>query len=215
MVYGLASRVEQTKDGEQMLVFWKENLVLLAVPKTGSTALEGALAPRASLVLRDPPELKHAPCYRYKRFLKPLFKQVGGQDPELMAIVRNPIDWLGSWYRYRTREDLIGHENSTHNVSFDEFVLEYCKGSPAPFAKVGSQSRFLRINDGEIGAQHLFQYEQWDKVVAYLEARLDIKITLKQKNVSPKMNLFLSSAIEAKLREKRAAEFETWEMGQR
>ena len=75
-----------------MLVFWKENLVLMAVPKTGSTALEGALAPRASLVLRDPPELKHAPCYRYKRFLKPLFKQVGGENPELMAIVRNPID---------------------------------------------------------------------------------------------------------------------------
>ena len=215
MVYGLASRVEQTKDGEQMLVFWKENLVLLAVPKTGSTALEGALAPRASLVLRDPPELKHAPCYRYKRFLKPLFKQVGGQNPELMAIVRNPIDWLGSWYRYRTREDLIGHENSTHNVSFDEFVLEYCKGSPAPFAKVGSQSRFLRINDGEIGAQHLFQYEQWDKVVTYLEERLAITITLKQKNVSPKMDLQLSDAVASKLRDKRSDEFEVWDLAKR
>ena len=215
MVYGLASRVEQTKDGEQMLVFWKENLVLLAVPKTGSTALEGALAPRASLVLRDPPELKHAPCYRYKRFLKPLFKQVGGQNPELMAIVRNPIDWLGSWYRYRTREDLIGHENSTHNVSFDEFVLEYCKGSPAPFAKVGSQSRFLRINDGEIGPQHLFQYEQWDKVVTYLEERLAITITLKQKNVSPKMDLQLSDAVASKLRDKRSDEFEVWDLAKR
>ena len=215
MVYGLASRVEQTKDGEQMLVFWKENLVLLAVPKTGSTALEGALAPRASLVLRDPPELKHAPCYRYKRFLKPLFKQVGGQNPELMAIVRNPIDWLGSWYRYRTREDLIGHENSTHNVSFDEFVLEYCKGSPAPFAKVGSQSRFLRINDGEIGAQHLFQYEQWDKVITYLEERLAMTITLKQKNVSPKMDLQLSAAVASKLRDKRSDEFEVWDLAKR
>ncbi len=215
MVYGLASDVEQTKDGEQMLVFWKENLVLLAVPKTGSTALEGALAPRASLVLRDPPELKHAPCYRYKRFLKPLFKQVGGQNPELMAIVRNPIDWLGSWYRYRTREDLIGHENSTHNVSFDEFVLEYCKGSPAPFAKVGSQSRFLRINDGEIGAQHLFQYEQWDKVITYLEERLAMTITLKQKNVSPKMDLQLSAAVASKLRDKRSDEFEVWDLAKR
>lgn len=198
-----------------MLVFWKENLVLLAVPKTGSTALEGALAPRASLVLRDPPELKHAPCYRYKRFLKPLFKQVGGQNPELMAIVRNPIDWLGSWYRYRTRDDLIGHENSTHNVSFDDFVHEYCKGSPAPFAKVGSQSRFLRINDGEIGAQHLFQYEQWDKVITYLEERLAMTITLKQKNVSPKMDLQLSDAVASKLRDKRSDEFEVWDLAKR
>ena len=198
-----------------MLVFWQENLVLLAVPKTGSTALEGALAPRASMVLRDPPHLKHAPCYRYKRFLKPFFKQAGGQDPELMAVVRNPIDWLGSWYRYRTRPDLIGHENGTHGVSFDDFVLEYCKGEPAPFANVGSQARFLTINDGEIGAQHLFQYEQWDHVIGFLEARLDFKITLKQKNVSPKMDLALSPDVEAKLRDKRAAEFAVWEMARR
>ena len=198
-----------------MLVFWKENLVLMAVPKTGSTALEGALAPRASLVLRDPPELKHAPCYRYKRFLKPLFKQIGGHDPELMAIVRNPIDWLGSWYRYRTRPDLIGHENSTQNISFDEFVLEYCKGSPASFANVGSQNKFLRINEGEIGVQHLFQYEQWDKVIDYLEKRLDMKIVTKQKNLSPPMALTLSAKVEAKLKDKRAAEFAVWELGRR
>ncbi len=201
--------------GVQMLVFWKENLVLLAVPKTGSTALQGALAPRASVVVRDPPHLKHAPCYRYKRFLKPYFVQAGGQKPELMAIVRNPIDWLGSWYRYRTRKDLIGHENSTHNVSFDDFVLEYCKGQPAPFANVGSQNKFLRINDGDIGAEHLFQYEQWDKVIDYLEDRLDFKITLKQQNVSPPMALTLSHEAEAKLREKRAAEFEIWDLGRR
>ena len=198
-----------------MLVFWKENLVLLAVPKTGSTALQGALAPRASMVFRDPPEIKHAPCYRYKRFLKPYFVQAGGQKPELMAIVRNPVDWLGSWYRYRTREELIGHENCTRDISFDDFVLEYCKGQPAPFANVGSQNKFLRINDGDIGAQHLFQYEQWDKVIAYLEERLEFKITLKQKNVSPTMNLTLSAELVEKLREKRAVEFEVWELGRR
>ena len=215
MVYVLKINHRNAKIGDEMLVFWKENLVLLAVPKTGSTALQGALAPRASMVLRDPPHLKHAPCYRYKRFLKPFFVQAGGQKPELMAIVRNPIDWLGSWYRYRTRKDLIGHENSTHGVSFDDFVLEYCKGQPAPFADVGSQNKFLRINDGEIGADHLFQYEQWDKVIEYLENRLEMKIVLKQKNMSPKMYLHLSPHVEEKLREKRAAEFEVWELGRR
>jgi hypothetical protein len=215
MVYPLALACKNTKDADQMLVFWKENLVLLAVPKTGSTALEGALAPRASMVLRDPPHLKHAPCYRYKRFLKPFFVQAGGQKPELMAVVRNPIDWLGSWYRYRRRSDLIGHDNSTHDISFDEFVLEYCKGNPAPFANVGSQNKFLRINDGEIGVDHLFQYEQWDLVIGYLEERLEMTITLKQKNVSPVMELALSKQVEAKLLEKRAAEFEVWEAGKR
>jgi len=198
-----------------MLVFWPENLVVLAVPKTGSTALQGALAPRASMVFRDPPHLKHAPCYRYKRFLKPYFVQAGGKKPDLMAIVRNPVDWLGSWYRYRTREELIGHENSTRDISFDDFVLEYCKGQPAPFANVGSQNKFLRINDGELGVQHLFQYEQWDRVIGYLEERLEMQIMLKQKNVSPQLPLTLSSDVVEKLREKRAAEFDVWNLGSR
>jgi len=71
-----------------MLVFWAEKLVFLAVPKTGTTAIEGALAPRASMVLRDPPQLKHSPVYRYKRFLQPLFAQGGGQDDmETFAMV--------------------------------------------------------------------------------------------------------------------------------
>lgn len=44
-----------------MLVFWKENLVFLAVPKTGTTAIEGALALHAAMVLCEPPQIKHAP----------------------------------------------------------------------------------------------------------------------------------------------------------
>ncbi|MGJ8623923.1 MAG: gamma-glutamyl kinase [Yoonia sp.] len=198
-----------------MLVFWKENLVLLSVPKTGSTALQAALAPRASMVLRHPPYLKHAPCYRYKRFLKPFFVQAGGQNPEVMAVVRNPISWLSSWYRYRTRDDLIGQENSTRDVTFDEFVLEYCKGQPADFANVGSQNKFLRINDNEVGAQHLFQYEQWDILIAFLEERLGRTIATKQKNVSPQFDLTLSPAVEERLRDKRRAEFEIWDLAKR
>ncbi len=74
-----------------MLVFWKERLVLLAVPKTGTTALEGALAPRASVVMRDPPTVKHAPLYRYRRFVEPLLKASGGEGFETVAVVREPV----------------------------------------------------------------------------------------------------------------------------
>jgi len=197
-----------------MLVFWKENLVFLAVPKTGTTAIEGALAPRASMVLRDPPILKHSACYRYNRFLKPYFVQAGGQTPELFAVVRNPIDWLSSWYRYRYRDDLVGHENSTRNVNFDDFVLEYCKGKPASFANVGSQAKFLIVGEGELGVDHLFRYEAQDKMIAFLEKRLDMTIELKRLNVSPTVPLTLSADVEAKFRKKCAAEFDVWEMGQ-
>ena len=44
-----------------MLVFWNKKLVFLSVPKTGTTAIEAALAPFADIVVSNPPELKHAP----------------------------------------------------------------------------------------------------------------------------------------------------------
>ena len=62
-----------------MLVFWKEKLVFLAVPKTGTTAYEKALAARASMSVLDPPELKHAPIYRYNRFFRPMFEKLGAE----------------------------------------------------------------------------------------------------------------------------------------
>lgn len=166
------------------------------------------------MVLRDPPILKHSACYRYNRFLKPYFVQAGGQTPELFSVVRNPIDWLSSWYRYRYRDDLLGHENSTRGITFDDFVLEYCKVKPAPFANVGSQAKFLIVGEGELGVDHLFRYEAQDKMIAFLEKRLDMTIELKRLNVSPTVPLSLSADVEAKFRKKCAAEFDVWEMGQ-
>lgn len=198
-----------------MLVFWDERLVLFSVPKTGSTALEGALSPHAALVFRNPPELKHAPCYRYRRFLRPYFKQAGGVETmDTVALVRHPVAWLSSWYRYRHRDALIGHPNSTRDVTFDAFVLEYCKGKPAAFANVGSQARFLTIDGGQIGIGHLFRYEAMDKAVAFFEDRLSQKITLNQRNVSPVLETPLSDDVATKLRQKCAAEFAIWEAGQ-
>ena len=79
-----------------MLVFFKERLAFLSVPKTGTTAYETALAARADMVIREPPMLKHAPVYRYNRFIRPMFLRVCDAEMELMAVMREPISWLGS-----------------------------------------------------------------------------------------------------------------------
>ena len=52
-----------------MLVFWKARLVLLAVPKTGTTALEEAFLPWADASFLNPPRLKHMTVRRYRRQL--------------------------------------------------------------------------------------------------------------------------------------------------
>jgi hypothetical protein len=59
-----------------MLIFYKERLAFLSVPKTGTTAYETALRDRADMVISEPAMLKHAPVYRYNRFLRPMFTNV-------------------------------------------------------------------------------------------------------------------------------------------
>ncbi|MBO9403097.1 sulfotransferase family 2 domain-containing protein [Shimia sp. R9_3] len=196
-----------------MLVFWNKKLVFLSVPKTGTTAIEAALAPVADMVIANPPELKHAPVYRYNRFFRPMFERACNRDDmELMAVMREPVSWLASWYRYRRRDSMQGHRNSTHEVSFDEFVQEYMKGDKkAPFANVGSQAKFLEPRPNGVRVDHLFRYEDQPKMLAFLEARLDQKITLERRNSSPSMPLDLPEATLAKLRRKCAAEFELYE----
>lgn len=194
-----------------MLVFWKERLTCLAVPKTGTSAYEDALAPRADMVVRDPPELKHAPVYRYNRFFRPMFDKMGADDMETMAVMREPVSWLGSWYRYRKRPFMTGKPNSTEHVSFDEFVDAYCRGNRPGYANVGSQAKFLEPRPNGTRVTYLFRYEDQDPIKTFLEDRLQVTLELKQLNVSPSAELSLSDRTAAKLRRKCAEEFELYE----
>jgi len=198
-----------------MLVFAKEKLVLLALPKTGTTAIEEALAPRADMALRNPAILKHTPAYRYERYLKTYLGKCQMDNLEVVCTVRHPIGWLGSWYRYRQRPAVDGKPQSTKNVSFDDFVNDYAKGDPTSWSHVGDPKKFVRNNKGEVVVDHMFQYEQIDKLVGFLEDRLDFKIALEKHNVSPAGDMTLSRQTENKLMRKRPELYSDWEAARR
>ena len=129
------------------------------MPKTGTTAYQTALAPRADLVINNTPLLKHAPVYRYNRFIRPMFLNVCDAEMELMAVMREPASWLSSWYRYHQRPFMKDKPNNTHGITFDDFVLAYMKGKRPGFAEVGSQLKFLERQPNGTGISHLFAYE--------------------------------------------------------
>lgn len=194
-----------------MLVFFKERLVLLSVPKTGTTALETALAPKADMVLSGPPALKHAPVFRYSRFLRPMYEKVCGAELELMALMREPVDWLGSWYRYRRRPQMRGQLNSTHDISFDAFVEAYCQKERPSFADVGDQAKFLRPHPSGCAVKFLFAYEARTEWQDFLALRLGGLPDIPVLNASPAMELQLSPEVKARLERKHQDVFELYE----
>jgi hypothetical protein len=189
-----------------MLIFWKARLAILAVPKTGTTALELALAPHADAAILNPPGLKHCTVKKYRRELAGFFEQKGKRPLELLAVMREPVSWLGSWYRYRSRPGLSGQANSTAGISFDSFVASYLTDPQPPFARVGSQAQFL---DG--GVDHLFRHGDTDGLLRFLEGRIGMKIDLEKTNVSPGGDLDLSDEMHSRLKNERIKDFDIWD----
>ena len=193
-----------------MMVFWEQRLVFLATPKTGSTAIEAALDSMASFTVVRPPELKHTPAYRYRRFLQPFLEGQARRDFTVVAMMREPLDWLGSWYRFRQRDEIADPTRSTAGMDFESFVEGYIATPRARFADVGSQARFLSPAGGmpgELGVDRLFRYEDIDGFVAFLEDRLDCEILLPRLNVSPPGATDLSEEAASRLRKHAAADF--------
>jgi hypothetical protein len=193
-----------------MLLFWKAKLVLLAVPKTGTTALEEALLPYADAAILNPPEKKHVAARRYRSQLAPFFENRGGRPLETMAVIREPLDWLGSWYRYRSRPAIAGKPTSTADISFDAFVEGWLNDPEPEYARVGRQSRFVSRADGTVIVDHLFRYEALPAAVDFLETRIGVTLNLPRRNASRPAALTLDPGIEARLRREAAADFDLW-----
>lgn len=194
-----------------MLLFWKAKLVVLAVPKTGTTALEEALSPFADVSILAPPEKKHVTARRYHGQLAPFFENRGARPLQTMAVIREPIDWLMSWYRYRARPEISGSATSTAGMEFEQFVNGWLSTPEPEYARIGRQSRFVADRDGMVIVDHLFRYEQLDHAVTFLEDRLGRKLTLPRRNISPPAKITLSKALETRLRREAEADFALWE----
>ncbi len=190
-----------------MLVFHNQALVILSIPKTGNTALESALASYASLAVLGPPDVRHMPWRVYRnswvRFLEAQF----GRKFETLAVVRDPLDRMRSWYRYRARPQFDGSKMSTAEMSFDAFIEASLQEDPPAFARIWTQDKFVSSKAEEIRVTHLFDYAQMDLLVQWLSEKLKRDIALSRENVSPQKATPLAPRLENALRKARAGEF--------
>ena len=190
-----------------MQVFLEEKLILFAIPKTGSTALEAATRARSAIELRHRSGLRHLTIGEYQKKWAPFLKRIYGFEGEGFAIIRDPLERLGSHFRYRLRLDPASNPRSTQGMSFEAFLEQDLSGD-VEFGKViGNQHNFLTDTEGNVGVTHLFSYDVFDKAVSFLSDRLGKPLTVKRLNVSPSAELDVSLDLVARIRETRAEEF--------
>jgi len=192
-----------------MLVLSKAQLVFLAVPKTGTTAVEMELRAQADIAFSK--NRKHITAQRYHRKVAPFLLDTFGVTPETVAVMRAPTDQLRSWYKYRTAASQKRRERSTAGMTFDAFVEAVISPNPPDFANVGSQWNFLTNASGEVLVDHLFAYSAQPVFLEFLSNRLGREVTLKQKNVSPETPAPLSDQMADRLRAARREEFDLYD----
>lgn len=188
-----------------MQVYFKQNLAFFSVPKTGSTAYEMALRRFADVVFTK--RVKHMTVGKFHNKTAPFLDATFKIRPERMAVIREPVEQIRSWYRYRSAQRLGTAQNSTQGISFDQFVLDVISDDPPAYAGIGSQLGFLSIADGTVPIHHLFAYECQPLLREFLTTRFGKEIDIKPKNVSPVVDAPLSGEVEEMLRAARAQEF--------
>lgn len=188
-----------------MLVFSRQSLAYIAVPKTGTTAVEMALRPHADIIFTK--FRKHTTAQRFHNRIAPFLDDVFDLRPDRIAVMREPVEQIRSWYRYRAGERQKGTDAGTHALSFDEFVRDVIADDPPPHAGIGSQFNMLTSGRGKVLVHHLFAYESPVEFRNFLDDRFCAEIRIKQKNVSPVVDAPLSPDMLRRLRAARADEF--------
>jgi hypothetical protein len=190
-----------------------KGFVFLAATKCGSTSIETAFMPHSQIILQNPPNIKHTTYAGFQRFLQPFLASAGfpRESYEVVCAFREPIDWLSSWWRYRSRAQLANpanprHRNYTGDMSFEQFARAYMKGN-AQFAQMGRQARFVRPSQGETGVDRVFRYDRLDLLVDFRCEEGEVGST----NTSPERMFSLSEECEIELREFFAPEYRIYE----
>ncbi len=200
-----------------MLIAPGKGFVFLATTKSGSTSIETAFLRHSQMILQKPPAIKHTTYAGFQRFLQPFLSSKGfpRESYEVVCAFREPIDWLSSWWRYRSREKLANptdpkHRNYTGDVSFEQFACAYMEGSEH-FAQVGRPSRFVQPRSGQAEVDRIFRYDRLDLLVDFLCEKVGEEVEVGAANTSPERSVSLSEECEIELREYLAPEYRIYE----
>ena len=196
-----------------MLILPGARLAVLEAPKTGSLSLRAMLAP-----LADPASLalaRHMGVAGFARRLASPLAARHGAPFQTVAVVREPLGRLESWYRYRMRGRVAALEVSTRGMTFDAFVSAFLDPEPPPFARVGRQDAFVGWAEGRARVDHLFDYARLDLLVGFLADRTGQALVLPLRNRTPRtprrLDMSLRDATLARLAETLAGEVDLYD----
>lgn len=161
-----------------MLAAPKYGFVYLAARKTGSTAIQKAFHRHAQLVTNGPPSLKHVDATEFEQRWAAVLLDHGypRSDYETVCSVREPVDAVLSWWRYRSRPAIEGRPGYVGDKSFAEFAESIVSG----------EVRLVTAAEFTVGGvDRVFRHDHVDRLVDWMRNKVGKRVPVEQANVSP------------------------------
>lgn len=178
----------------------------LCMPKCASTSIESAIGKYCNVKFGGHAALKHISAQMYATTILPVHQAlVSNVKIESFCLMRDPLAWIESWYRFRARpqlqaQDHPNHAHYTGDMSYQAFIEAYLtSGRRPPFANIGTQSGFLQLDTGQLGVDYIFPMSRLDLVARFLSQKIGRDIEIPTKNTSEAREAALDSATLARL----------------
>lgn len=195
-----------------MILCHEKRFLFVAVPKTGSTSIESALAAYGD----------HSPFGRKHASMSTAVKRLGpGIVKRYLAfcVVRHPVDWVLSWYAYRSRSELSDpehrhHQNYSGLLSLEDFLQSFVF-TARPQSKsrrergLGAQRDKICDRSGTILVDKLCRYENLERDFQTVMSELGIDaVDLPLLNESPSGKKLVKENLDPALYDKIANHYE-------
>ena len=200
-----------------VLISLEYKFIFVANSKTASTSVESVLAKYADIKEKVDPRKKHQTCSQILNNYKEMLDAAGGADDFFkFGIMRKPIDWLYSWYRYRSGNEGI-EAAIDEELSFEEFFYRgdwniwLDRENKVPRL----QSRhFISEIDGDLLVDKILKFEnlnhELNATLAHLNLPIEEKLPVKNKSRIEK-RLDLSPEFEMQLKRHFSKDIEIYE----
>ncbi len=189
-----------------MIISPKYGFTFLCTPKCASTSIEEVILPYGQLSTDASPIFKHTNFRRYERFISPYIFATTKKNLEVICVMREPMEWLKSWYRYRQRDVLKGKSKSTHGQTFASFARDYMNGK----LDIGSQYNFVRDQNGNIGVDKIFDYGNLKELENYFHDKTGYPINFGLTNKSKVIDIEIEPDLLLELKEFNKKDYEIY-----
>ena len=184
-----------------MLISNQHRFLFIANTKTASTAIETALHPFADHALADGSTAKHL-SLRQLLISEQAKKNLLQSEPchyLKFGVMRDPLEWIFSWYRYR-----LGNYVDAP-LSPDVTFVQFWRRKDWNFLRPDGSGKYLQKDifccpDGEVLADVIIRYDQLKSEFSNLCKVMGLQASLEFKNVSRiKNNPSISEGLRAEL----------------